>query len=108
MHKLISLSTYYTSFRIVPLNLTDATSMEMIVEEAERAFGHVDILMLAAGILHFGYLKNVSKELDQKIMEVNYSGQRELLRLLLPGEPFVSLCLIITCNFVLIKTIFPC
>ena len=72
------------------MDLTDPVSMETVVEEAIQAFGHIDILLLAAGVLQIGFFKDISSELDKHIMDVNYSGQRELIRTVLPSEPMFS------------------
>ncbi len=56
------------------------------MEQATKAFGYIDILILTAGILQFGYFKDIPSELDRRVMEVNYFGQRTLIQAVLPGE----------------------
>ena len=72
--------------RILSLDLTEDDSLPSKVEHATKAFGHIDILILAAGILQFGYFKDIPPEVDRKVMEVNYFGQRALIQAVLPGE----------------------
>ena len=74
------------SCRILPLDLTESEALPSKVEQATKAFGHIDILILAAGILQFGYFKDIPSELDRRVMEVNYFGQRTLIQAVLPGE----------------------
>ena len=74
------------SCRILPLDLTESDALPSKVEQATKAFGHIDILILAAGILQFGYFKDIPPELDRRVMEVNYFGQRTLIQAVLPGE----------------------
>ena len=79
-----------TSYRILPLDLTESDLLPSKVEQATEAFGHIDILILAAGILQFGYFKDIPPEVDRRVMEVNYFGQRMLIQAVLPGEMHVA------------------
>ena len=72
--------------RILPLDLTKGDTLPSKVDQATKAFGHIDVLLLAAGILQFGYFKDIPPEVDRKVMEVNYFGQRALIQTVLPGE----------------------
>ena len=49
-------------------------------------FGHIDIVILAAGIAQFGHFKDVQPEVDRRVMEVDYFGQRTLIQEVLRGE----------------------
>ena len=72
--------------RILPLDLTESEILSSKVEQATKMFGHIDIVILTAGILQFGHFKDVPSELDRRIMEVNYFGQRTLIQEVLRGE----------------------
>lgn len=73
------------SARIVGIDLMNAKSFKSVVEEASGAFGHIDILILAAGIGQLANFKHISQDVDLKVMEVNYGGPRELIRMVLQG-----------------------
>ena len=72
--------------RILPLDLLICESLPSKAEEATKMFGHIDVLILAAGILQVGHFKDVPPEVDRRVMEVDYFGQRTLIQEVLPGE----------------------
>ena len=77
------------SCRILPLDLTEGDSLPSKVEQATKAFGHIDILILAAGIYQCCHFKDIPPEVDRRVMEVDYFGQRTLMQAILPSEPCV-------------------
>ena len=72
-------------FRILPLDLCDSESLPLKTQEAVKAFGHIDILLLTAGILQFGFFVGVPESIDRKVFEVVFFGQRRLIQAVLPG-----------------------
>ena len=72
--------------RIIPLDLTESETLRSKVEQATKAFGHIDMLILAAGVTNMGHFKDIHPGLDRRVMEVNYFGQRALIQGVLPGE----------------------
>ena len=72
--------------RILPLDLTEGETLPSKVDQATKMFGHIDILILAAGIYQCCYFMDIPPEVDRKIMEVDYFGQRALMQAVLPGE----------------------
>ena len=78
------------SCRILPLDLTESDSLPSKVEQATEAFGHIDILILAAGVYQCCYFKDIPPEVDRMVMEVDYFGQRTLIQAVLPGEMHVA------------------
>jgi short-subunit dehydrogenase len=70
--------------RILPLDLCDSESLPMKTQEAVKAFGHIDILLLTAGILQFGFFVGVPESIDRKVFEVVFFGQRRLIQTVLP------------------------
>ncbi|XP_018320727.1 dehydrogenase/reductase SDR family protein 7-like [Agrilus planipennis] len=70
---------------IIPLDLSDLTSLENVVEKILSITSHVDILINNAGISHRGTVVNTNVEVDKKIMTVNYFGTITLTKALLPS-----------------------
>ena len=77
------------SYRILPLDLTEGDSLPSKVEQATKAFGHIDILILAAGIYQCCRFEDIPPEVDRRVMEVDYFGQRTLMQAILPSETCV-------------------
>ena len=77
------------SFRILPLDLTQSEAVPFKVEQATRLYGHIDILILAAGVLQMGHFKDITPDVDCRVMDVNYFGQRSLVQQVLPGDSLV-------------------
>lgn len=70
---------------ILPLDLSESFSLGQKVKEAEKHYGHVDILINNGGISQRDTILNTSLEVDRKLMEVNFFGSITLSKALLPG-----------------------
>lgn len=73
-----------SNIRILPLDLSEPSTLKLSVEAAVQTFGHVDILINNAGISQRSFAKDTSLEVDRKIMEINYFGAVALTKYLLP------------------------
>ena len=69
---------------ILPLDLTQADSLQLLSEAAIRIFGQVDILINNGGISQRSLVADTSLAVDRRIMEVNYFGAIALTKYLLP------------------------
>jgi len=72
------------NIRILPLDLSQSSTLKLSVEAAIQTFGHVDILINNGGVSQRSLAKDTSLEVDRKIMEVNYFGSIALTKYLLP------------------------
>lgn len=67
------------------LDVTNADQIQRAVKEAERVFGHIDVLVNNAG---YGYMAAVEEGEDEEIralFETNFFGLAALTRAVLPG-----------------------
>ena len=71
--------------RIRPLDVTSAEQRAAIVEEAERDWGGIDMLINNAGITYRAVVEHVTEEQRIAQMDVNFRSPMELIRLVLPG-----------------------
>ena len=71
--------------RIRPLDVTSAEQRAAIVEEAERDWGGIDMLINNAGITYRAVVEHVTEEERIAQMDVNFRSPMELIRLVLPG-----------------------
>lgn len=69
---------------VVPCDLAEKASPRLIVEEARRAFGRIDGLVNAAGILTGGAIDTTSDEAWDEIMEINVSALFRMTREAVP------------------------
>ncbi len=69
---------------IVPLDLTDFTSLEGKVKEAVACFGSIDLLINNGGVSQRSLIVETNFEVYQRLMEVNYLGTVALTKALLP------------------------
>jgi NAD(P)-dependent dehydrogenase (short-subunit alcohol dehydrogenase family) len=58
----------------VPCDVSRATDVERLAEEAVRAFGCIDILCNNAGIQRYGSVSETSEEVWDEVMAVNLKG----------------------------------
>ena len=70
--------------RILPLDLSEGSTLKLIAEAAVHLFGHVDILINNGGISQRSLAKETSVDVDRRIMEVDYFGTISLTKYLLP------------------------
>lgn len=76
---------YEENVRILPLDLTDADSLEAKAEEARGMFGSIDMLINNGGISQRAYATESSMETIRRLMEVNFFGTVGLTKAVLPG-----------------------
>lgn len=70
--------------RVLPLDLTQPSTLQLSTEAAIQLFGHIDILINNGGTRQRSLIVDTSLEVDRKIMEVNYFGAIGLTKYLLP------------------------
>lgn len=70
--------------RILPLDLSQPSTLRLSTEAAIQIFGHVDILVNNGGISQRSLVKDTSVDVDRRLMEVNYFGAVALTKFLLP------------------------
>jgi len=73
-----------TNIKILPLDLSSSTTLQLSVEAAVQSFGHVDVLINNAGLSQRSFAKDTALEVDRRLMEVNYFGPITLTKYLLP------------------------
>jgi short-subunit dehydrogenase len=69
---------------ILPLDLSEASTIQLSSEAAIQLFGHIDILINNGGISQRALAKETILEVDRKIMEVDYFGTIALTKSLIP------------------------
>lgn len=72
------------NIRIIPLDLSQPSTLQLCVEAALQVFGHIDILVNNGGISQRGLAKETTLEVDRKIMEIDYFGTIALTKYLIP------------------------
>lgn len=69
---------------ILPLDLTEASTLKISTEAAIQVFGHVDILINNGGISQRSLVRDTTLDVDRRLMEVNFFGAVALTKYLLP------------------------
>ncbi len=77
-------SAYPENVVIVPLDLTDFTSLETKVKEALGSFGSIDLLINNGGVSQRSLIIETNFEVYQRLIEINYLGTIALTKALLP------------------------
>jgi short-subunit dehydrogenase len=72
------------NIRVLPLDLTQASTLKLSTEAAWQIFGYIDILINNGGISQRSLVNETSLEVDRQLMEVNYFGAISLTKYLLP------------------------
>lgn len=70
--------------KILPLDLSQASTLKLSVEAALQLFGQIDILINNGGISQRSLGKETQLEVDRKVMEVDYFGTIGVTKYLLP------------------------
>lgn len=70
--------------RILPLDLSEPSTLKLSAEAAVQIFGSVDILINNGGISQRALARETSLDVDRRIMEVDYFGTIALTKYLLP------------------------
>ncbi len=73
-----------SDIRILPLDLSEAETLQLSTEAAIQIFGQVDILINNGGISQRSLIRETTLAVDRRIMEVNYFGAIALTKYLLP------------------------
>jgi short-subunit dehydrogenase len=71
--------------RIRPLDVTNAEQREALIEEAERNWGGIDVLINNAGVSYRAVVEHIADSDLLAQMDVNFRSPMELVRLVLPG-----------------------
>ena len=76
--------TLQTETLVLPGDVTKDADRRRFIEEAEKRFGGLDVLINNAGIASWAYFANSTEEILRQIMEVNFFAPAELMRLAIP------------------------
>ena len=71
--------------RIRPLDVTKSEEREAILDEAERYWNGIDVLINNAGVSYRAVVEHVVEEERLAQMNVNFRSPMEMIRLGLPG-----------------------
>lgn len=77
-------TTAQADVRILPLDLSQSSTLQLTAEAAIQMFGHVDILINNGGISQRSLAKETSLDVDRRLMEVDYFGTVALSKALIP------------------------
>ena len=78
------LTASQANIRILPMDLSEASTLKLITELAIQYFGHIDVLVNNGGISQRSLAKDTLLEVDRKIMEVDFFGTITITKHLLP------------------------
>lgn len=70
--------------RVLPLDLSESSTLKLTAEAAVQMFGHIDILINNGGISQRSMAKDTVLEVDRRLMEVDYFGTIALTKGLIP------------------------
>jgi len=76
-------ATHY-AIKILPLDLAQADSLELITQAAIQLFGRVDMLINNGGISQRSLARETTLDVNRRLMEVNFFGTAALTKHLLP------------------------
>jgi NAD(P)-dependent dehydrogenase (short-subunit alcohol dehydrogenase family) len=71
--------------KTLPLDVSDEASRRAAIEEVEKRFGPVGVLVNNAGYGQYGPLEEISPELLHRVFETNVFGLLRMAQLVLPG-----------------------
>jgi len=69
---------------IIQLDITSDTSIENAINEIEKKYGRIDILINNAGYVHLGSFEDTSIEEFKQQMETNFFGPVRMLKKIIP------------------------
>ncbi|HOX82964.1 MAG TPA: SDR family oxidoreductase [Chryseolinea sp.] len=72
------------NIRILSLDLSQASTLQLSAEAAIQIFGHVDVLINNGGIGQRSLAKDTTLDVDRKIFEVDFFGTIALTKALIP------------------------
>ncbi|WP_207458250.1 oxidoreductase [Azospirillum sp. SYSU D00513] len=70
---------------VLPLDVTDPAQCAVAVEQAERNFGRIDVLVNNAGTGHFAAVEETGPHEARALFEVNFFGAANAIHAVLPG-----------------------
>jgi short-subunit dehydrogenase len=70
--------------RVLPLDLSESSTLKLMAEAATQMFGHIDILVNNGGISQRSMAKDTVLDVDRRLMEVDYFGTIALTKGLIP------------------------
>lgn len=70
--------------KVLPLDLSEPSTLKLSTQAAIQLFGHIDILINNGGISQRSLTKDTALDVDRRIMEVDYFGSIALTKYLLP------------------------
>ncbi|MCW5906936.1 MAG: SDR family oxidoreductase [Chitinophagales bacterium] len=70
---------------VLPLDVAQFNKAEEATKTVFEKFGHVDILINNAGLSHWSKIKDMSMDVLQRIMNVNFMGGAALTKAVLPS-----------------------
>jgi meso-butanediol dehydrogenase / (S,S)-butanediol dehydrogenase / diacetyl reductase len=71
--------------RAIPCDVTQSADTQRAVENVEREFGRVDVLVNNAGVLSVSTVENISEEEWDRVIETNLKGPFLMARAVLPA-----------------------
>lgn len=77
-------SKFDTSVDVLPMDLSQAPSLQLTTEAAIQIYGKLDMLINNGGISQRSLTKDTLLDVDRRIMEVDYFGAISLTKYLLP------------------------
>lgn len=72
------------NIRILPLDITQTSTLKLSTEAAIQIFGNIDIMIHNAGVSQRSLIAETSLEVDRRLMDINYFGAIALTKYLLP------------------------
>jgi short-subunit dehydrogenase len=72
------------NIRVLPLDLSQTSTLQLSTEAAIQIFGHVDIVVHNGGISQRSLIKDTSLDVDRRLMDVNYFGAVAITKAILP------------------------
>ncbi|HMJ70974.1 MAG TPA: SDR family oxidoreductase [Cyclobacteriaceae bacterium] len=70
--------------RVLPLDLSESSTLKLTAEAATQIFGHIDILVNNGGISQRSMAKDTVLDVDRRLMEVDYFGTIALTKGVIP------------------------
>ena len=72
------------ALEILPLDVTDQTSVDQAIRTVHQRTGHLDVLINNAGIHTFGAFEDLPEAAVRQVMETNFFGTMRVTRAVLP------------------------
>ena len=72
------------NIRILPLDLSQSSTLRLSTEAALQIFGTVDIVVHNGGVSQRGLVKDTSLDVDKRIMDVNFFGAVAITKFIIP------------------------